>query len=358
MLEHRLGRLREALEKSRIDALLITQLDNIKYISGFSGSTAAVVVTGDRAVIMVDPRYTLQASKEAVGFEIHEYFGIPQTEAAAALVDILAPERLGFEADFMTVSQHERLKKALTKPVKLVPTIDIVSDLRLVKDADEIARIKKAVKIADDCYTHILSFIKPGMKERDLALEIDFTMRRLGADGPSFETIAAAGPNAAFPHAKPGDAKIKVGQFVKMDYGASYKLYSSDITRTVAIGKATQKMKDIYNIVLEAQLRSIAAIKPGLKGEEVDAVARDFITEKGYGENFGHGLGHSLGIAVHDGPGFSKTSDIVLEPGMVMTVEPGIYIEGWGGVRIEDDIVVTEKGCQILTKSTKDLIII
>lgn len=358
MKEVRLNRLRETFEKNKIDALLITQLDNVKYISGFSGSTAVVVVTTDRAVILVDPRYTLQAAKEAEGLEIREYFGIAQTEAAAGLLDDLAPERVGFEADHLTVSQHQRLKKAVTKPIKLVPTTDIVSSLRLVKDADEIKRIKKAVKIADDCFTHILGYLKPGIRERDIAVEIDSFMRTNGAEAPSFETIVAAGPNAAFPHAKPGDAKIKAGQFVKMDYGAFYNLYASDITRTVAIRKATQKMKEIYNIVLEAQLASLAAIKPGLKGEDIDAVARNIITEKGYGENFGHGLGHSLGIAVHDGPGFSKMSGIILEPGMVMTVEPGIYIEGWGGVRIEDDIVVTEKGCDILTKSTKELLIL
>jgi Xaa-Pro aminopeptidase len=354
----RLTKVREAFAENKIDALLVTDITNVRYLTGFTGSTAAAFISEGSAVILVDPRYTLQASQETQGFEVREYTGKPTLQAAAELIDELSPSRLGFEADNLTYLQHKNLKKYISGSTKLVATADIISNLRYIKDAGEIKLMRKAVEIADKTFEYIITFIKPGMKERDVAIEIDTHMRRLGAEGPSFDTILAAGPNSAYPHAKPGDSKLKNGQFVKMDYGAYYNQYASDLTRTIVLGKATSKMKEIYDTVREAQLRAIAAIKPGLRGKDIDAVARNYITEKGYGENFGHGLGHSLGRLVHDGPGLSMTSDIVLQPGMVMTVEPGIYIEGLGGVRIEDDVVVAEKGSEILTKATKEMIVL
>jgi Xaa-Pro aminopeptidase len=354
----RIAKVREVLEKRKLGGLLVTDIINIGYLTGFTGSTAVALVTDDKAVVLVDPRYTIQASEEVKNFEVREYTGKSTTEAVAELVKELKIAKLGFEADEMTVERHRALKRELGTDVKLSPTTGIISTIRYVKDEGEIELTRKAVEIVDKTYDYILTFIKPGMKEIDVALEIDFYMRKLGASGPGFDTIVAAGPHAALPHAQPGDRLIKKGQFLKMDYGASYRQYNSDITRTVAIGSADEKMKKVYHTVLDAQLAAIAAIRPGKTGVEIDAVARDVITEAGYGDCFGHGLGHSIGRLVHDGPGFSKLSKVVLEPGMIFTVEPGIYIEGWGGVRIEDDIVVTDDGCEILNTASKELKII
>jgi Xaa-Pro aminopeptidase len=344
------------MKKRGIDALLLTNLENIRYASGFTGSTAIAVVTMDSAVILVDSRYILQATAECTGFEPKLISG-DALKAACELINELKPEKVGFEADYITYNSYKRLRPLISKEIKITGVTRTIEDLRIVKDAGEIAIMKKAVKIADDCFTHLLSTIKVGMTERDVALEIFLFMYKKGAK-LAFDSIVAAGPDAAFPHFQPSDAVLKTGQMVKLDFGANTGGYNSDITRTVFLGEPDPKQREVYNTVLEAQLAAIAATKPGKKGKEVDAVAREYIASKGYGAYFGHGLGHSLGMGVHDGPGLAPSSETVLAPGMVMTVEPGIYIEGWGGVRIEDDVVITEDGCEILTKSTKEIVVI
>jgi Xaa-Pro aminopeptidase len=231
-----------------------------------------------------------------------------------------------------------------------VPTKDIIETLRLVKDADEIALIQNAITVAETAMEQVKPLLKPGTREQDFALELEFAMRKLGASGAAFDTIVASGTNGAHPHHHAGSRPFVSGDFVTIDWGAAVNGYNSDITRTYALGAVTDKQRDIYAIVLEAQRRAIAAIRPGKTGKEIDAVARDCITAHGYGDAFGHSLGHSLGRSVHDGPGFSVRSDtLLLSPGMVMTVEPGIYLEGWGGLRLEEDVLVTETGCEILT---------
>jgi len=225
-----------------------------------------------------------------------------------------------------------------------------VETLRLVKDTDEIALIRHAIAVAEAAFLSVKPLLIAGTREQDFALELEFAMRRGGAEATAFETIVASGALGAHPHHHAGTRPLTVGDFVTIDWGASVNGYCSDITRTVAIGAVTPKQRDIYAIVLEAQQKAIAAIRPGKTGKQIDAVARDFIASKGYGDAFGHSLGHALGRSVHDGPGFSvRTESLILQPGMVLTVEPGIYLEEWGGVRVEEDILVTDTGCEILT---------
>lgn len=340
----------------KLDAMLITSITNVFYLSGFTGSTAAVAVTEDDSYILVDPRYSIQARAECPETIVRDYTGKSTIAAAADLINELAPGTAGYEAQHVTVAGFRELKKLTRSGISLRATGGMVEQLRRTKDASEIALIEDAVRIADAAFDVVVRELRHGMTERQVALLIDSTLRTLGADRESFPTIAASGLNSACPHASPTDAILKPHSFLTMDFGAAYKHYCSDITRTVCIGTPTAKQREVYQVVLDAQLAAIDAIRPGLPGKDVDAVARDYIASRGYGDCFGHGLGHALGIEVHDGPAFSKSSDAVLEPGMVVTVEPGIYIEGWGGVRTEDDVVVTEDGARILTGATKELL--
>ncbi len=339
------------------DALLLTDIGNVGYVSGFTGSTAQVIITSTEALFITDSRYTLRAHSECAGFTVVE------TPAGSggygeALKNVLearpALTRLGFEANTVTVSQFEAFRVLLPEAqfpeTEWVPTKDVVETLRLIKDDGEIALIKNAITVAEAAMTQVKHLLRPGTREMDFALELEFAMRRLGASGAAFDTIVAAGISGAHPHHHAGPRPLAGGDFVTIDWGATVDGYNSDITRTYAIGAADQKQREVYALVHEAKTRAIAAIKPGKTGKEIDAVARDFLTEHGYGEAFGHSLGHSLGRSVHDGPGFSvRTDTLILAPGMVMTVEPGVYLENWGGLRLEEDILVTEDGCEILT---------
>lgn len=342
----------------KLDGLLVTDIPNVFYLTGFTGSTAAAVITRDESHILVDPRYTIQAGHECISSRVTEYTGKGTISAAADLINDLNIPRVGYEADQLTMSSYRRLRSTVDRKATMRATTDIVETLRRIKDEHEIEIVRSACEIVDSTFDSVVKAIRPGMSEKDVALLIDTTMRKLGADRDGFDTIAAFGPNSACPHASPTDDVIQPGGFLKMDFGARYHHYNSDITRTVCIGKPTDKHKEVYNIVLDAQLKAIDAIAPGKPGKDIDSVARDHIASMGYGANFGHGLGHALGILVHDGPALSQTSDVVLQPGMIVTVEPGIYIEGWGGVRIEDDVLVTDTGCEVLTHATKEMLVI
>ena len=335
-----------------VDALLLTDIGNISYLSGFTGSTAQIVLTPDEALFITDARYTLRAQAECTGFEVVE---TPQGsggygEALKLVLDARpGVKRLGFEAGHVTVSQWEAFR-ALVPELEWISTRDLVETLRLVKDDSEIALIKNAITVAETAMETVKPLLKPGTTEQDFARELEFAMRRLGASGAAFDTIVASGLSGAHPHHHAGPRPLAAGDFVTIDWGATVNGYNSDITRTYALSEVTDKQREIYGIVRDAQQQAIAAIQPGKTGQEIDAVARDFIAAAGYGPAFGHSLGHSLGRSVHDGPGFSVRSDkLVLKPGMVMTVEPGIYLEGWGGLRLEEDILVTEGGCAVLT---------
>jgi len=353
-LQARLDNARRAFSalESAPDALLLTDIVNLGYITGFTGSTAQALITPDEALFITDSRYTLRAAAECRTFQILE---TPQGSGGygEALSNLLkarpALRRLGFEAGHVTVSQWEAFLK-LAPEIEWVGTTDIIETLRMVKDPEEVENIRQAITIAETVFETVKPLLKPGTREQDFALELEFAMRRGGADGVAFESIVASGALGAHPHHHAGPRPLVTGDFVTIDWGATVNGYHSDITRTVGIGRISDQQREIYAVVLEAQQRAIAAIRPGRTGQEIDAVARDFIAERGYGEAFGHGLGHSLGRSVHDGPGFSVRADkLILQPGMVITVEPGIYLENWGGVRVEEDILVTETGCEIMT---------
>jgi Xaa-Pro aminopeptidase len=257
---------------------------------------------------------------------------------------------------FLSYSSFKLYAKEIES--ELVPFSGIIEKLRLIKTDAEIKILKVAADIADAAFKHILDFLRPGKTELEVSNELEFFMRRAGATSSSFDTIVASGYRSALPHGVASDKVIEAGDIVTMDYGCYYNGYVSDITRTVAVGEPDAKLKEIYDIVLEAQLLGMAGIKPGMTGREADAITRDYITEKGYGEYFGHSTGHGIGLEIHEGPGLSMKSDVILEPGMVVTCEPGIYIPGLGGVRIEDDTLITKDHNEALTHSTKELIIL
>ncbi|NRG46760.1 aminopeptidase P family protein [Bacillus sp. CRN 9] len=351
----KIQKLRATFEKLGIDGFLVTSSYNRRYLSNFTGSAGVVLISNDKALFITDFRYTEQAGKQCQGYEVVQHTGsIP--EKLASLVQQLGIKKLGFEQDHVTYSSYQTFDKAID--AELVPISGEIEKLRLIKDESEIKILKGAANIADAAFTHILNFIQPGKTEIEVANELEFFMRKEGATSSSFDMIVASGHRGALPHGVASDKVIEKGELVTLDFGAYYNGYVSDITRTVAIGQPDAKMQEIYHIVLEAQLRGMKGIKPGITGKEADALTRDYITEKGYGDNFGHSTGHGIGLEVHEGPGLSSKSDIVLEPGMVVTCEPGIYLPGLGGVRIEDDTIITKDGNENLNSSKKELIIL
>lgn len=349
-----------------VDAVIVSHLENVRYLTGFTGSSGLALITPTDAVFFTDGRYGIQAAAEVPGFErVVLPQGSSLSGAAGEAVKQRGLKRVAFEDARLTVREYEDLKKAMPDDLALIGRSGLVESLRRIKDADEIAALRKAVVLADACFEHIRQIARPGRTEKEIAWEMETFLRAPGrAPRLSFESIVAAGPNGALPHARPSDRKLGASggpEFVVFDYGAEVDGYCSDITRTLVVGgEPTPRQREVYGAVLTAQLAALDAIQPGKIGKDIDAVARESLTGAGLGEAFSHGLGHLLGREVHDAKpfsvGFSPRSDLVLEPGMVITVEPGVYLEGFGGVRIEDDILVTETGCEILTQSTKDLI--
>ncbi|WP_210365898.1 aminopeptidase P family protein [Bacillus sp. REN3] len=348
-------KLRESFESLGIDGMLITSEFNRRYMSGFTGTSGMILISNEKALFITDFRYTEQAAKQCEGFEVVLQKGQAHEEVAAQ-AQLLGIKKLGFEEEHVTFAAYKEFDQSID--AEMVPVSGEIEKLRLIKTDSEIKILKEAAAIADAAFTHILEFIRPGRTELEVSNELEFFMRKQGATSSSFDIIVASGYRSALPHGVASDKVIEKGEFITLDYGAYYKGYVSDITRTVSIGNPSGKLKEIYDIVLEAQLRGMAGIKPGMTGKEADALTRNFITEKGYGEYFGHSTGHGIGLEVHEGPSLSFRSDTVLEPGMVVTVEPGIYIAGLGGVRIEDDTVITLDHNESLTHSTKELIII
>lgn len=351
----RVSKLQAQLEANGIDGLLVTKRENIRYLSGFTGSSGVLVITAKTASFITDFRYTEQAASQVKGFDIIEH-KTSLIKSVADVVDQEAVTRLGIEQDDMTVGQFRTYEKDVN--AELVETSGIVEKLRLIKDESEIKIMKEAAAIADAAFTHIQSFIRPGRTEKEVANELEMFMRAKGADSSSFDMIVASGHRSALPHGVASDKVIEAGELVTLDFGAYYQGYCSDITRTLAVGEISDELRNIYDTVLRAQLAGVEGTKAGMTGIEADALTRDVIKEAGYGEYFGHSTGHGLGMEVHEAPGLSFRSETVLEPGMVVTVEPGIYIAGIGGCRIEDDIVITETGNFRLTQSPKELITI
>lgn len=354
MTNARLDRLRDKLSQLSHDALLITYSHNRKYVSGFTGSSGMLLVTAQDSWLLTDFRYMTQAAEQAPGFELIEHAAKPIV-TVRELLESKKITKLAFEQDHVTYAEFAAWTEQLGS-IELQPVSGIVEGLRLIKDDAEIAIVQEAAELADKTFQFALGIIRPGLSELEIALEMETFMRKGGASGPSFETIVASGERSALPHGVASERIVGTNEFVKLDFGAYYKGYCSDITRTVVVGTASERHREIYNIVLEAQLHALANIRPGMSGREADALSRDIIARYGYGDNFGHSLGHGIGLEIHEMPRLSKLSDSILTPGMIVTVEPGIYIPGFGGVRIEDDIVITDTGIKILTSSTKELI--
>lgn len=350
--QQRLGKLRELLAAAGLDALYVTNRKNFFYLSGFSGTAGALLVCRNDAFLLTDFRYLEQAQSESPEFtrvEIKDTY-------AAALAPLLRERqisRLGCEGEHLAYNQFLNLKDQLGD-IELTGTSGLVEKIRLTKDGYEIEQIEKAAYLADKAFEQVLPAVRPGVSEREIALQLEYSMRRMGADGAAFPIIVASGPRSALPHGVASARKLQAGDLVTMDFGAVYRGYASDTTRTVVLGKPSRKQQEIYAIVLEAQMRGLAAVKKGVRASEVDRAARDVIAGRGYGAQFGHGTGHGLGLDIHENPRLSKTDHTVLQPGMAVTVEPGIYIPGWGGVRIEDTVVVGSAGARILTGTPKD----
>jgi len=345
--------MRQKMHEEKIDAYVIIRPENGSYLSGFSGGEATLYITAEKAFLLTDFRYIEQAKVQSPEFEVIKT-GQDHFESLAEIGK--QAQRVGFEGDFVTYLNFGKLKNAFPE-AELLSLPNLVSYLRSVKDQAEIETIRQAVRIADDAFSLVLKSIEIGQTEEEIGLDLEYSMRQAGASGGSFEFIVASGVRSALPHGTATSKTVHFGEFLTMDFGAIYQGYCSDITRTVFLGQPEEKHREVYEVVLAAQRAGIAAVAPGRTGKEVDAVARKIITDAGYGEYFGHGLGHSVGLAIHEGPNLNMREERMLEPGMVITVEPGIYIPDWGGVRIEDIVLVTKDGCEVLTQAPKEFII-
>ncbi|PID16924.1 Xaa-Pro dipeptidase [Sporosarcina sp. P34] len=351
----KIEQLRNLLKEQQLDALVITNPYNRRYMTNFTGSAGTAIVSQDDAVFITDFRYIEQANDQLTGYRIVQHTGAMIQEVANQVKEMKI-DTLGFEKEDLSYSQFEVYDENIK--AKLVPVAGLIEQLRLIKTPEEIEVLKQAAAIADAAFVYICSVIQAGKTELEIANELEFFMRKQGATSSSFDIIVASGERGALPHGVASDKVIETGDLVTMDYGALYNGYISDITRTVAIGEPSAKLREIYEVTLRAQELGVEQIKPGMTGIEADAITRDYIKSKGYGEAFGHSTGHGIGMEVHEAPALSFRSNTVLVPNMAVTVEPGIYLPGVGGVRIEDDILITETGNERLTKSTKELLIL
>lgn len=351
----RLNQIKNRLKELNLDSFLVKNLPNIRYITGFSGSAASVLITPDKNYFVTDFRYKTQSKNEVYPeFEIIIYTQNSMT-FLSELVEQAKIKSVGFESNFVTYGDFENLKNDFSDLI-FVPVDSLIEKIVICKNEDEIEATKKAVEITDKTFDELLKIIKPGMTERQVSAHISYLHKMFGADGDSFDAIVASGERSAFPHARATDKVINNGELLKLDFGCIVDGMKSDMTRTIAIGNISEECRKIYGIVKEAQQRALENVRAGIKGKDLDSFARNFIKEKGYGNNFGHGLGHGIGYDIHEKPAVNERSDYILEVNNIITIEPGIYVEGLGGVRIEDDVVVKEDGCEILNRSSKDLI--
>ena len=354
----RLQKLRTAIAEKGLDALLISQPENLRYLSGFTGSSGWLLISEQSAILAIDFRYVEQAKGESPGFEI------TQTKQQLhdwlpGLVSDFGWYKLGLEANFISYEGYHKLSEAIkTKQVnlELVPTTGIVEQLRSIKEPGELGFITKAIELTDAAFEQARAIIRPGITEKEAAWEIEKILRQEGSEGIPFEIIVASGSNAALPHARPTEKTICSGEPVLIDMGARINGYCSDFSRTLFLGKADKTFRDIYNIVLKAQATAIERIKSGMDASQADRFARSVVEQAGYGDAFGHGLGHGVGLAVHESPSLGPSSTDSLTDGMVFTIEPGIYLAGQGGVRIEDMVVLKNGKAKVLTKGKKDLL--
>ena len=344
----------DKMQEKELDGIIINNLKNVYYLTGFWGSNGTVFISRDRQVLVTDARYIIAAKQEVTGFEI--FAERDELTTIAKIAKDMGLSRIGFE-DEISVSYYHRMQTAF-EGMELLSQTQFVEALRMIKDKTEIATIRKACSISDQAFHDALEFIKPGKTEIEIANFLDFRMRELGAAGLSFDTILASGINSSKPHAHPMHKPVELGEAITMDFGCLYEHYVSDMTRTIYLGHVSDEQAEIYNTVLKANQALIDQAKAGLGFRDFDKIPRDIIVEAGYGEYFTHGIGHGIGLDIHEEPYFNQTSTEVIKSGMVLTDEPGIYIEGKYGVRIEDDILITETGCELLTLAPKELIVI
>ncbi len=355
-VDRRVAALRLRLAERGLDAIILTKPEDCRYLSGFTGSSgpaAMLLVSADRTALATDFIHFEQATQEAPGFAIIEAGG-----SSRRFTELLSagprPAKVGFEADVVSVSELGRLSAEAEKAgVELVPTEGIVGALRMVKDEEEISCVLRAAFVADTAMQHIAACLHPGMTEKEAAWEAERCLRGAGSQPLPFEVIVASGPNAALPHARPADRPISEGEPIIIDIGARWKGYCSDLSRTLCLGPGPERLRAVHNIVLQAQAAALDGIRAGMTGAQADGIARALIDAAGYREAFGHGLGHGVGLEVHEGPRLSLGSADIIEENMVFTVEPGVYIAGWGGVRIEDTVVIRNGRAQPLTRAGK-----
>lgn len=353
----RLSNILEAMIQKNVDGVLLKDENTIRYISGFTGDSSLLYIDRTNAVLITDGRYTEQARLEMSNlFRVLEYKPADSHSIWRAAVEIAQASRvkaLGFDGSWYSYSDYSALK-SLTEGVELV-SVDF-SGIRMVKDEEELKLLETAAKISDEAFMKLLGDIKPGLTEMELAARLEYYMRELGSEKVSFDTIVASGERGALPHGMASMKKVEMGELITFDFGAVYKGYHADITRTVMLGMANSWQREIYTLVEEAQLRGLRSAKIGMTGQELDAIVRQVIVDCGYGENFIHGLGHGVGLEIHELPNINKRGNIILEKNMVFSIEPGIYIPGKGGVRIEDSVVLTEEGARPLNTVKKQLI--
>ncbi|SFF93175.1 Xaa-Pro dipeptidase [Desulfotomaculum arcticum] len=352
----RVKRIAGYLAESGTSAMLVMQPENRLYLSGFTGSSGAVLVTEKKSFLITDFRYIEQAKQQSPHLEIYKLRETME-DTLADMVSSLGLKSITFEADYISYHCYEQLKGKL-QGVELKPATGVVERGRQVKDSGELLAIARSMSLLDDGFDFICGRIKPGITEQELEFELETYLRQKGASGPAFPFIIASGPRSSLPHGTATDRVIGYGDLITLDFGVVLDNYNSDMTRTVALGEPPAELKKIYSIVLEAQLAGLAAVRAGITASSADSAARQVIESYGYGGYFGHGTGHGVGLAVHEAPRLSSRDNTVLLEGMVVTVEPGIYLPGVGGVRIEDSVVVEKDGCRVLTKSPKDKLII
>ena len=354
--EQRRQKLRRLVKKANVDGILVTNFTNVTYLTGFSGDDSFLLVTRDKDILLSDPRYTEQIQEECPGLELAiRGPGVKMATFLAKVIGESKTTQLAVESLSMTVSMWNFLKETLAA-VELAPTEGLVEQLREIKDKSEIVAIRGAVDTAQRAFSVIRASLRDGQPEKEVAHAIEQQIRWFGGSGCSFPPIVAVGPRAALPHAVPGDQEIGESDFVLIDWGAHQNLYMSDLTRILVTGRISPKLERIYGVVLNAQQAAIEAVRPGAVMHDVDAAARNVIAEAGYGKRFGHSLGHGIGLEIHEGPRLAQNEYRPLKAGMVITIEPGIYLPGWGGVRIEDDLLVTRDGCEVLTTVPKELV--
>ena len=354
--QHRLRSLREKLNREHLDAMLVTSADNRYYFSGFTGTAGVLLIGPEHAYLVTDSRYVEQARQQAPDFDVQKHHGRKDyLPLFNHLLNEMGARRVGFEADDMSVATWRTWTEGLSDREWV--EVSNLSLLRMRKDDSEIEHIRRATRIAEQAFAEVLKLVEPGITEHELAAELEYRMRKSGAEKPSFDLIVASGPRSAMPHGVASQRKIEEGDFITFDFGCMVSGYASDETRTVVLGKASERQKEVYRLVLEAQLAALAALAPGKTTQDIDRIARSIIENQGYGDYFGHGLGHGLGINIHEAPSLSPAGEVIqLEPGMVVTVEPGIYLPEWGGVRIEDAVVITETGYENLAAFPKELL--